>query len=161
MKWASTDNLKWIDQENKTKSDELLNANKSSENLKNSLIKTCKSSRDQRELLNFEHKFISTEECESEANPHLTIKNEKVVIHSQNSGSKNNSKNKETENLKQQNGKSSGCLLNKVLPFKRISQLPNTPSIEFDINDGIDDDEVQITVVTEEIMTDRDITDFR
>ena len=109
MKWASTDNLKWIDQENKTKSDELLNANKSSENLKNSLIKTCKSSRDQRELLNFEHKFISTEECESEANPHLTIKNEKVVIHSQNSGSKNNSKNKETENLKQQNGKSSGC----------------------------------------------------
>lgn len=48
--------------------------------------------------------------------------------------------------------KISSCQLNKVIPFQRLNQIPDIPSIEFDINEWVDDDDLHFSSVTEEII---------
>ena len=146
MRWASTDNLKRVDPDNINKNEELTICNKSTDKFKHSLIKTWKSSREQREILNFENRFWITDECDTEPNQQLVCKEATSILKSGNSRNKNSGVKWNESSKNSCSIKITGWLLNKVLPFKRISQLPDTPSIEFDINDYVDEDEVQISV---------------
>lgn len=156
IRCASTENLKETDKASIDRKASELKKYMSSGRSQGHRVQTCKSGR-RREIspshVKIEELCIEGRESDFKFNVKendMFFKTSVILPNEQNDGNGRNQYAKRLSALKL-----SACQMNKGLPAKRLSQVPDTPSVEIDINDCIDDDDIHLSQVSEEIVAAR------
>ena len=155
IRCSSTENITAVDQESIDKKAKELKKYMSSSISHSQRVKTCKSSRDNRYLPYEDTKSRRKELASNLSDPAFSQQQIDAVFRTSIVLPKDcvASGPRKSEHYRRLSGiKLSACQLNKALPFQKLNQVPDTPSVEFDINDCYEDDEVQLSAVSEEIL---------